>query len=57
MRALKGFLLVIGALYCLLTILNVAGVIDFKVCISSRGTCHVVFTDELPINYQPRLEI
>lgn len=57
MRALRIFLLLIGTAYCVLTILGTCGVIDFKVCIASRGTCHVLFTDELPINYQPRLEI
>ena len=56
MRALKGFLMLVGALYCAATMLNVLRVIDFKVCISSPGQCHVIFTDELRAISQPRIE-
>lgn len=56
MRALKAFLTLVGALYCTATILSVLRVIDFKVCISSPGQCHVLFTDELQTVYQPRIE-
>ncbi|MGP8432015.1 hypothetical protein [Paraburkholderia fungorum] len=48
MRVFKGIFLFVGALYCLLTALGMAGLIDFKVCIGPSGMCHVLFDDELP---------
>ncbi|MGP8432983.1 hypothetical protein [Paraburkholderia fungorum] len=48
MRVFKGIFLFVGALYCLLTVLGMAGLIDFKVCIGSPGTCHALFGNELP---------
>ncbi|MGP8484697.1 hypothetical protein ACT2FY_39395 [Paraburkholderia fungorum] len=48
MPILRILLMIIGALYCVLTIAGVAGLIDFKVCIGPSGMCHVLFDDELP---------
>ena len=48
MRVFKGIFIFIGALYCLLSVLGVTGLIDFKVCVAAPGTCHVLLGDELP---------